>query len=217
MKAYLQMTITGILILFLCSGCVVTSNYYTGRTLSEGKFAFAMGADDIILKSTEKSNEITKKNPFTPSIILSYGLPLRLETSLRYIPTKFFEGGLRFQVNPYSFDVVDGSLNLHYGYFITSYSYLKYGVTLSKNISDFEPYVHYSAYHFINTQNVDLSSGFLSGATEEFINGNRSVGIGLGIPLKKAMIFPEINYQYYGSSTKSGLIHFGIALRTYIN
>ena len=199
------------------SGCVVTSNYYTGQTMEEKKLAFAIAADDIIIKSEDKSVEVKKSKLFTPSIIVSYGLPFRFETSLRYIPTKFFDGALRYQVNPRSFDILDCSLNMHYGILLNSYSYLKYGITVSKNINGFEPYVNYFAYKFIGANGIDVSDGYMSGVTEKFINDNQSIGFGIGIPLRKAKIYPEISYQYYANGFGNGLIHFGIGFRVFGN
>lgn len=176
-----------------------------------------MSADEIIVRSVDKNIEIKKSKPLLPAIMMSYGLPLRLETSLRFMPKRFFDGILRFQVNPPSFDLIDCSINTHYGYIIDSYSYLKYGITISKNIHEYEPYLNYSLYKFVNTQGHDLTGGILTGATQNFIDDNRSLGFGIGIPLRKAKLFPELNYQHYGKEYGNGIIHFGVGFRLYLN
>jgi hypothetical protein len=198
-------------------GCVTSSNFYTGRTLEEKKFSIGIGADDIILKSSEESISISKKKPMTPSISLAYGLPWRLEVSLRYFPTHFIESTLRGQINPQSFDIFDCSLNLSYAALIGGYSYLKYGISVSKNIQEFEPYIHYANYHYMGAAKGDFSDSFLSNVTDDFINHNHSIGFGIALPLRKAKLYPEVNYQYFGNTLRGGLWHFGIGIRIYTN
>ena len=38
---------------FLACGCVASSNFYSGRTLEEGKYSAGFAADDIALSSTD--------------------------------------------------------------------------------------------------------------------------------------------------------------------
>lgn len=214
MKTSMQKLFIGALILLISNGCIVTSNYYTGRTLEEKKFALTLCADDIIFKENNPSLKMHKKWPLAPSVMLSYGLPFRLETTLHCAPPGYAEGGLRYQVNPRSFDLMDCSVNMHYSYVIDEYSYLKYGITVSKMISNIEPYVHYSMYHFMHTQEnneEDFVLEITKDFTKEFINISRSVGFGIGIPIKNGMLFPEVNYEY--RSAKNGFFHFGIGIR----
>ena len=80
--------------IFSLTGCVASSCFYNSRTLEQNKFAFAFGADDIALKSSNTSSAsigISKDVPFAPSIGFAYGLPLRLETDLRWYPVRFLE------------------------------------------------------------------------------------------------------------------------------
>lgn len=205
------------LLLPLLVGCVSTSNYHTGRTLEENTFSFGFGADDIVTKSASPAIEIVKDDPVTPSVMLSYGLPLRFETGVRYFPPRFLEVSLRHQVNPREFDIIDGSVNLTYAHLFGGYSYFKYGATVSKNIHEFEPYLHYSFYKFAGADKGDFSSSFSSGYTDDVINSNRSIGFGIAIPLKKAKFFPEVDYQYFGGKLKDGLWHFGVGFRVFTN
>jgi len=201
----------------LASGCVVSSNYYSGRTLEENKFSFGFGADDIVIKSATPSIEISKDKPFSPSMAISYGLPLRLEAGARFFPPKFLELSLRHQVNPRDFDIIDGSVNVTYARLFGGYSYIKYGATVSKNINELEPYVHYSFYKFIGADKGDFSDSFTTGYTDDVINRNRVIGFGIALPLHKAKLYPEVDYQYFGSSLKNGLWHVGIGFRVYVN
>jgi hypothetical protein len=205
------------LLSWLLGGCVASSNYFTGRTLEEGKLSIGAGADDVVIKSSDSSVSVSKDGAFAPWFGAAYGLPLRLELGVRYFPVNFVEVSLRHQVNPLTFDVVDFSLNLHYAVQFAGYSYLKYGVTLSKNISEFEPYVHYAAYHFMGSTASVFNDGFLSGASGKFIDNNRSIGFGIALPLRQAKIFPEVNYQYFGGDMKHGVWHVGIGIRVYPN
>ena len=202
-------------IVLLLSGCVASSNFYSGRTLEEGKVAIVAGADDIALKSSDPSISVEKGKAFVPSLGSAIGLPWRFELGARWYPTHLIEVSARHQVNPRDWDVVDASLNLHYALLFGGYSYLKYGVTVSKNIAEFEPYVHYAGYHFLGATTAIFDDSFLAGAEEVFINNNQSVGFGIGLPLRSAKFFPEVNYQFFGNDIKHGLWHFGIGLRVY--
>ncbi len=202
---------------FLC-GCVASSNFYSGRTLEEGKYSIGVGADDIAMKSSDNSFSVSKNSPFVPSVGGAYGLPWRFEIGMRYYLVNLLGLSLRHQVNPRSFDLVDLSLNLQYDLRFGQYSDLRYGATLSKNIHEFEPYVHYTAYHFIGSTTDVLQDSFISGVAETFVNQNRLIGLGVALPLqKKAKIYPEVNYQYFGGDLSHGLWHFGIGFRFFPN
>ncbi|HVO75533.1 MAG TPA: hypothetical protein VMT35_16000 [Ignavibacteriaceae bacterium] len=197
--------------------CAPSSNFYSGRTLEENKLAITAGADDIILKSNENSLTISKDSPFAPSVGAAYGLPLRLEAGLRWYMPRVLEVSLREQVNPRDFEIFDGSFNFTFGHVFEGYSYLRYGISLSKNINEFEPSLHYSFYSFVGATESDFADSFISGATKEFINKNRVIGFGLGIPVRGIKFFPEVDYQYYNNNFSSGLWHFGIGVRIYTN
>ena len=197
--------------------CVATSHFYSAKTLESTKFAFAVGADDIAVRSTDQSVQISKKAPFTPSIAIAYGLPYRIETDLRWFPTRFLEGSVRCQVNPPTFDILDGSVNVSYAIVFGGYSYLKYGITISKNISEFEPFVHFAFYNFLGAGKGDFADSYISGAIDDFISNNRSIGFGVAIPSRKAKLFPEVDYQFFRNEIGSGLWHFGVGMRVYPN
>ena len=213
LKLYLSIVLLGLMI----CGCATSSNFYSAKTLDENKFAITFGADDILIKSSDKSLTVSKDAPLVPSLGAAYGLPFRLETGLRWYPPRLLEISLREQVNPPSFNLFDGSINLSYGYFFSHYSYLKYGISISKDIHEFEPYVHYSFYHFISATEGDFSDSFISGAIEEFINANRTIGLGIGLPVKKLKFYPEVDYQYFNNNLSNGLWHFGIGVRICTN
>lgn len=169
------------------------------------------------MKSENKSVTVSKDGPFAPSFGLAYGLPLRLEAGLRYFPSRMFELSLREQLNPRDFKDFDCSVNLNFGHLVNGYSYLKYGLSLSRDISDFEPYLHYTFYSYLGANNNDFSDSFFAGAVSGFIDNCRVLGFGIGIPLKKIKIFPEADYQHSSDNFSSGLWHFGIGIRVYTN
>jgi hypothetical protein len=204
-------------IMLALNGCVASSNFYTARTLQESKFSLGFGVDDIVTKSTDNSITVSKNVIVVPSISMAYGLPWRLEAGLRYYPTRFFEGMMRWQVNPRSFDILDCSLNFSYASLIDGYSYLKYGISISKNIQEFEPYVHYSSYRYMGATKEAFSDNFTSSVTDDFINNNHSIGFGIALPIRHAKLYPEANYQYFGKSLNGGLWHFGIGIRINVN
>jgi hypothetical protein len=210
----LGIVILAAFILTLC-GCVASSNFYSGRTLEEGTYSVGFSADDIALKSSDKSIEVNKGRPFAPSFNGAVGLPWRLEFGMRYYPVNFVELVLREQINPRSFEILDASANCHFGMLLGGYSYLKYGVTVSKEIHGFEPYVHIAAYRFAGSTGSIFDNSFVSGVASVFINENREVGLGLALPLKQGKLYPEVNYQYFGGDLSHGLWHFGIGIRVF--
>jgi hypothetical protein len=198
-------------------GCVATSHYYTARTVEENTFAFGIGADDIAIESADQTIEVSKKAVLIPSIAIAYGLPYRLETGLRWYPPRFLEGSLRYQINPPTFHIVDGSINLTFAHLFGGYSYLRYGISISKNIHEFEPFVHYSFYNFLGADKGDFSDSFISGAIDDFISNNRSIGFGVALPIRKAKLFPEVDYQYFDNDIDKGLWRFGVGICVYID
>ena len=203
------------LLCFIFGGCVSSSNFYSGRTLEDGKYSVGFAADDIALKSSDNSVMVSKNKPFAPSFGGAVGLPWRLEFGMRYFPVNFIELTLREQINPRSFDILDLSANFHYAMDLGVYSYFKYGATLSKDIFGFEPYIHYAAYRFAGSVGSVFDNSFLSGATSVFISSNRVAGFGIALPLKQGKLYPELNYQYFNGDLSHGLWHFGIGIRVY--
>jgi hypothetical protein len=197
-------------------GCVASSHFHTGRTLEKNKFTMLFGADDIYIQSDDESLTITKAQLFVPSIGAAYGLPLRFETSVRwYVPRKLHYS-VRHQINPRSFEIFDGSINLSYAHISDGYSYLRYGISASKDISGVEPYIHYSLYRIVDTSE-DMSIGFISNLTEEMIDNSRTLGFGVAIPVRHTTLFPEFNYQYFGNEIPKGAWRFGIGFRVHLN
>lgn len=212
---------TKLLILFIpliagFCGCVSSSNFHSAKTLDEKQFAVTVGLEDIIIKSEDKTLTISKDAPFSPSFGFAYGLPLKFEPAVRYIPTRMVELSLRKQLTADS-SALDCSANFTYGHLFGGYSYLKYGATISKDIYGFEPYLHYTFYSFTGATDDDFSDSFLSGAVAGFIDNCRVIGFGLGVPWKKMKMFPEADYQYNKESFSDGIWHFGIGFRLYTN
>jgi len=197
----------------ILSGCMATSSYYTGRTLEPWKFSPGFGADDIIIKSTDNSITYSKGFAFVPSFLLSCGLPLRLETDARFVIPRLLEVSLRDQINPRTFELFDFAPDITFGDLFGGYTYLRYGGTLSKNLDGFEPYVHYSLYHFLKTTSSDFSNSFFSASLSEITNNDRVIGVGIGIPVGNLKLYPEFDYQYFGNNLKWGIYSFGIGFR----
>lgn len=208
----------------ILSGCVSSSNFYSARTLEQNKLALTFGADDIVMKpagNLASTVSISKDLPFAPSIGLYYGLPLRLETGIRWYPIRFLEASLREQLNPRSFNTFDASIDLSYAGMIGAYSYLRYGVTVSKDINNIEPFIHYSFYQATGrmtsvSSNTNLD-GFITDLSSSLINSSRVIGFGVGLPLKKIKFFPEADYQYYNGDLSQGIWHLGVGIRIYTN
>jgi hypothetical protein len=112
------------LILSIC-GCVISSHFHIGQTLEKNKFVLLFGA--------------------------ASGLPFRFETSARWYVPRLLQLSIRHQVNPESFNLFDRSLNFSYAHAFDGYSYLRYGVSLSKDIGGFEPYAYYSMYRAVGS------------------------------------------------------------------
>ncbi|MFZ1082000.1 MAG: hypothetical protein WAO19_08745 [Candidatus Kryptoniota bacterium] len=195
------------------SGCMATSSFYTGRTLDQGKFSPGIGADDILIKSTDNSVSYSTSVAFVPSFLFAYGLPLRLEADARFVIPRLLEVSLRDQINPRSFELFDFAPDITIGDLFGGYTYLRYGASLSKNIGGFEPFVHYSFYHFMEATSSDISNSFVSATVSEITNNDRAIGAGIGIPLGALKLYPEFDYQYFGNDLKWGIWSFGIGIR----
>ena len=184
------------MIVFL-SGCMSVSNYYTGKVLPENDYSLSIIAN----KSTIDDEDII----VSPAVDFAYGLPYDFEMGFKYTPISLFETYLRYQITPKEFRVFDCSANLHYGQNLIVPGYIKYGITLSKEMEIVEPYVHYSFYRNLskpNEENIKLTSDV-----------NNSVGFGISIQVKKIKIMPEINWQYSTKDIKQNITHFGVAIK----
>jgi hypothetical protein len=188
-------------------GCIATTNYYTGRTLEKGKAIISPGLDNIIIQSTDEGLSINKNMPFSPSFGFAVGLPYRFEVGLRWYFQKTFEGSFRWQINPRKFRYFDISTNLHYGSFYLQEKYFKYGLTVSKQLNRFEPFI--SHYWYSSGETNSLSNPDFSDIWET----NRVVSTGLAIQIKKGLIIPEINYQYISGHFSDALIFYSIGFR----
>lgn len=205
----------GLLVLFVGSGCVSTSHYHTARTLEKNAFELGINADDIAIHSNDNSVSIEKDWPwpFNPSVVGAWGLPCRFEIGAHCAPPRFLEGSFRFQVNPTSFKLFDCSLNLNYAHIVESYTYLRYGCSVSKSLKGIEPYIHFDLYHFLDSPDDEYYGGFYRDFTEATINNHRSVGFGIALSYQKLRLMPEIDYQYFVNELDSGIWHFGIGVR----
>ena len=205
------------------TGCVASSSYYSARTLEQDKFAIGVAADDIVLGASNPGNlrvGISKDLPFAPSLSMAYGLPLGFETGLRWYPVSFLELSLRDQLNPRDFRAFDFSLDFSYAGLIGSYSYIKAGASISRDIDGFEPFLHYYFYHTVGkmrSTSDNAFEGFITNLTGELINDTRTIGFGIAVPAGSIKFFPEADYQYFQGHINSGIWHAGIGVRIYTN
>ncbi|MBN2425452.1 MAG: hypothetical protein JXR46_11910 [Calditrichaceae bacterium] len=190
---------------FYFFGCA-TTNYYTAQTLEQGQMALTPGIDNLILVVDDDEN-IEKDAAFTPSLGIATGLPYRFETGIRaYIPY-ILEANLRHQLNPRTFKYFDLSINGHMGVVFSdefssvSDPYFKYGLTLSKEIGAFQPFVSY----YFNKSYVfrDESDGAVD---------YKIICFGLAFRHKGNLIIPEFNY-YKQDYVSKGILSFGIGIR----
>ena len=203
---YRALKLFGFLAILIFSAGCITSNYYTARTLKQGKTVLNPGVDNLIL-ITKEEGIVTRHLSFMPSLGFARGLPWRFETGLRAYFPFVLEANLRHQLNPGSFDWFDISANLHVGAALSeklnniSTLYYKYGITISKKVFTVEPYY---GYYFA-----------MAHPTESGLNGTSTstVCFGLAIPYKSDLIFPEFNY-YKNNDEDKGYFAFGIGLRT---
>jgi hypothetical protein len=143
---------------------------------------------------------------FSPSLGIAAGLPHRFETGIRYYAPYVFEGNVRHQLNPRSFSAFDMSVNFHMGTLFSNWfrdmsnPYFKYGLTLSRQISGYQPFV--SFYLNKNYNFDDIDDDFLDYSTLCF---------GLAIPYKENLIIPECNYLM--GNDGNGIISIGIGIR----
>ena len=188
-----------------CFGCI-TTNYYTGQTLEEGETVVTPGLDNLVW-ITEDEGVVEKNLAFSISFGVATGLPWRLEAGIRgYFPYTY-EANIRHQINPRSFDWFDLSANFHVGVTFTeefediSPPYYKYGITLSKEIDGFQPFVSYY-----------WNKSYLVRKDSDDFSDYSIICFGLAIPFRDDLIIPECNY-YTSKYGDKGFFTFGIGLR----
>ncbi|MBN1781142.1 hypothetical protein JW948_08470 [bacterium] len=194
------------LIILLCFMRCSTFNYYSARTLKEGDSAISPGWDNLFLYDNEDKEYIFG---LSPSLGYIYGLPYRCELGIRYNFPYVLEGMFRHQLNPESFKSFDISANMHFGAgfhdFNTDIHYIRPGITISKEIKRFQPYAGY--YRIIPE--------YTKADEDDFrINARSAISFGLAFPYKKALIFPEMNYQYSGAGFSDGILLVGVGIRS---
>ena len=196
-----------ILMITIFASCV-TTNYYTARTLDQGETVITPGVDNLIW-ITRNGEVVEKHLAFSVSLGVATGLPWRFETGIRGYFPYIYEANLRHQINPKSFEAFDISANFHCGIGITekfreiSQPYIKYGITISKEISTIQPYLSYylsKDYIFILEDNPGEAADY------------SILCFGVAIPFKTDLIFPECNY-YMVSEGKEGFFSIGLGVR----
>jgi hypothetical protein len=215
MKIKFRISIVLLSIIFI-SGCLITPHYYSGKTLKPGKKSLTFAANSIIIGSNHDGINIEDDNiTISPQVGLTYGLPYRFEMGVQYFPPQLLEARLRWQINPENFKYFDASLDGTFGK--ASYlEYFKYGVTISKDIMFFAPYVYYSKNNVQSVKNEsdDSFQGFVNDLFAEIFNISSDVGFGIAINLPHgATLYPEINYQIYDNNFEEGIFSIGAALR----
>ena len=200
--------ISNLYLILLISGCI-TTNYYTGRTLEEGKTVLTPGVDNIIIMEEEEG--LLKKNfSFSLSLGIATGLPWRFEAGLRTYFPYIWEADIRYQITPRSFDWFDLSANFHSGVVFSdrfkevSSPYYKYGFTISKEIMGIQPYVgYYLNSHYLYERDAEWSDFGV-------------VCFGLAIPFRDDFIIPECNYLR-NRDGDFGVYSIGIGIRASLN
>lgn len=194
-----------LLLILLFSGCV-TTNYYTGRTLEEGKTVLTPGVDNLILIEQDEGI-VEKKMSFSISFGVAHGLPWRFETGIRGYFPYIYEVNLRHQINPRDFEWFDISFNGHMGFVFSdrfadiSPPYFKYGLTISKEIATLQPYFGWY-----------LNNNFSFRTYSDEISDYTIFCFGLAIPFHGDLIMPECNYLQ-GPDSGPGVYSIGIGLR----
>lgn len=190
---YLSFMCISIVLFF---GCFATTNYYTGRTLPKKKASGSFGFDGIIVQSTEDGEVEKTELPLSPSIGYSYGLPYRFEIGIRTYMFMIWEAMLRHEITPHRFKHFDASVNLHLG-LMPEFTYVKYGLTLSKDVGKIEPFLSYFQY----------------GSSDNPIQGNRVWGGGLAIDIPHAQLIFEVIYPDYPDDDNRYII-YNVGIRT---
>ena len=187
------------------SSCV-TTNYYTAQTLEDGETVITPGVDNLIL--IQKNGEVVEKQlGFGVSLGVATGLPWRFETGIRGYFPYIYEANIRHQLNPKSFDLFDISANFHSGILIgnkfkdITNPYMKYGLTISKEISSFQPYLSYYLVRDFRIQDIIFENDSYS-----------IICFGVAIPFKTDLIFPECNYYIFDSAWE-GFFSIGVGVR----
>jgi hypothetical protein len=209
-SVFFSSSISVVLIIYFVmipSGCI-TTNYYTGRTLEEGRTVLTPGVDNLLLIEQE-SGVVDKDLAFSVSMGFAKGLPWRFETGLRCYFPLIWEANLRHQITPRSFDWFDLSANFHAGIvFSTRFEdvsppYYKYGFTLSKEILSLQPFISYYFNDKFKFERVDEKTDF------------RITSFGIAIPNDVDLIIPECSY--YRSPFRKDFYSIGIGLRADLN
>ncbi len=185
---------------FLVFSCVSSTNYYTGKTLKSEESVFVAGFEVNAMSEgfiNESSN--LPKVPVTASFGYSRGLDHNFEVGVRYTIPWLLEGVLRYQLPSRFTKSFDVSINGHG--ILSSWSTFKYGVTISREMYDLQP--------FVSFYNTTLDTGY-KGKYEEMI---RAINIGVGIPTEGGLIVPELNYQYSNYDKNIRIITVGIGFR----
>lgn len=182
----------------------ISTNYYTGRTLKKGEKVVASGVDNLIWMNQDREL-LDKEFPFSISLGAAYGLPERFEAGFRTVFPYVYEIHVRHQFDPAITRWFDMSLNVHSGLFIMGGSdngvlpYHRLGMTLSREIQTFQPYVGY--YLVFNHPDEVHDIAFY-----------RMLCFGVGIPRGHDLILPEWNYCF-NPHDGGGFYTFGIGIR----
>ncbi|MEJ2545879.1 MAG: hypothetical protein P8Y99_17590, partial [Calditrichaceae bacterium] len=88
--------------------------------------------------------------------------------------------------------------------------YLKYGMTISKEIAWIQPFLSY--YRFIP---LTRDRYFLDSDKDYYIDSNISAGLAFSVK-NEYLVIPEINYQISNADFSEGLLYFGIGLRVFM-
>jgi hypothetical protein len=187
------------LVLAICfSGCVTSGSFSTGRTLKPGQFNLVAGVQQIVSDDEKGIKVISEAESYIPRIGVNIGMPAGFEYGMHWLVTQGIETGLRFELTPEGFDWFDLAVGYMYGVQIGG-RYQKYGITISQELDNFEPYIYYSRYRQLENDWDNFFGGIFKAGAIEAVSKSRSLGFGLAVPLfdNVLRIVPEVRYDWY--------------------
>lgn len=133
------------LLVLLACGCISTSQFVTGRTLRPGTANMSLGVQNGIWIGSDGNSIPSSLAEANPRIAMNVGLPGRLELCAAVMPSSGLEGGLRWQLNPRSFTLLDAAMGGRVGTHFAG-GYWRGDLTVSHRFKGLEPYVYIARY-----------------------------------------------------------------------
>lgn len=207
----------------LMAGCVSTSQFCTGRTMSPHKFRFTAGMQNLAhqARGGPQAPEDLQASHLRASC--SMGLPARMEWQAGIMPLSLgLEFGFRWELTPPTLPV-DIALGGCLGTYAFIGGYHRASLTASHDFGKVEPYMFVARYH---------GSGSIDIALDDWVNDaypeapsiswdTRTLGGGLEVPVSTRLsIIPELRYDWVRAASGSsqgardgvGFLSLGIAI-----